>query len=344
MSWKSALTDEQRERLSSSLACIDYDPMGGGAYISGLRSALYASLPPQLLMLLEAQRASLSPEPYLIVDNIPCDVSVYTTPDPDKYVCGAKSGYLSENVLAAFAAIIGEPYSMFFEGCNLVNNLVPTPATKNDYSGLGSEVELDFHIENSALQWFEDDLSPMGLLFTGVRHDPKGPQTWVADARAAIARLPESVHADLRRVAYRIRLPYRWRTTNEFETDAVPLVRGDPACPRVSAVFYPGMMRPLDAAAESAAQALYAAIREVAVPIEIVPGRLLYIDNRFALHSRDRFVASLDDSGRPLRWIQRVFVAPSLWPHRSLEKVASRVFRPRVAGSPARHCEAGALQ
>jgi hypothetical protein len=44
----------------------------------------------------------------------------------------------------AFASLIGEPYSILFEGGDIVNNLIPTKRAKREYTGLGSEVELDF--------------------------------------------------------------------------------------------------------------------------------------------------------------------------------------------------------
>jgi len=60
----------------------------------------------------------------------------------------------------------------------------------------------------------------------------------------------------------------------------------------------------------------------------VTPGRLVYIDNRFTLHSRDKFSGTDDESGNPMRWVQRVFVAANLWNHRNLNPVKSRVFQP----------------
>ena len=68
---------------------------------------------------------------------------------------------LSENLLAALGAVIGEPYSISHEGLELVNNLAPHKHTRHEYRGLRSEVELDFHIENAAQAFMpEGDASP----------------------------------------------------------------------------------------------------------------------------------------------------------------------------------------
>ncbi|WP_330168835.1 hypothetical protein [Bartonella grahamii] len=60
--------------------------------------------------------------------------------------------------------------------------------------------------------------------------------------------------------------------------------------------------------------------------MNVQPGRLLYIDNRMALHSRDKFLGSFDRYENPMRWIQRVFVSADLWSHRYVEQIKERVF------------------
>ncbi|CAM3635487.1 hypothetical protein CCOS865_00124 [Pseudomonas reidholzensis] len=289
-----------------------------------------AVLPRRIVDALALQRASLAPRPYLVFENLPVDEHVFTTPDPQVYTPSCKSGGVSENLIMAFASQIGEPYSIFFEGSDIVNNLIPSPDTKRQYTGLGSAVELDFHIENAALKCMDDfDFSPLGLLLTGVRHDLQGPSTRIADARAALKLLTaEDIHC-LRQPLFRIKVPYRWRRHHCLATQPVAIVCGNHDYPEISAVFYPDMIEAQTEEAASVLQRLHAATAQVAVAIDIKPGQLVYIDNRFALHSRDAFDASLDDSGNPMRWVQRVFVANSLWNHRNLDRVKARVFQPQ---------------
>lgn len=328
------LTDSERERLAGKLGSITYDPQGGLSYITDLRIMAVSVLPRRIIDALAMQRASLNPRPYLIFENLPTDEQVFTTPDPNVFSPACKSGSVSENLVMAFASLIGEPYSILFEGADIVNNLIPSLAAKREYTGLGSEVELDFHIENAALKYMEDfNFSPLGLLLTGVRHDPQGPLTRLADARAALKLLAAHDIECLRQPLFSIKVPYRWRRSDALATEAVAMVRGSLCLPEISAVFYPDMVQAQTEAAARAMENFYMAIRQVSLGIEINPGRLVYIDNRFTLHSRDKFKASLDEFSNPARWIQRVFVANSLWNHRHLDPVKSRVFKPQEVGT-----------
>lgn len=325
------LTDFERDRLAAVLDEIPYDPHGGTSYLVSIRIAAATAMPRRIVDALNEQRASLHPRPYLVFDNLPTDDQVFTVPVGDTFDPSVKTGVRSENLAIAFASLIGEPYSISFEGGTIVNNLIPF--SKGDYTGLGSDVELGFHIENAALRFIgDDDLCPLGVLLTGVRRDPSGPLTRVSDAREALRALPPSDIECLRQPLYRIRVPYRWRgapAACDFQqTRWVPLVSGNVDLPEVSAVFYPDMVEAQSDRAALALDGFHKAIRDVSVGVDVVPGRVVYVDNRFALHSRDSFAATLGDDGLPLRWIQRVFVAPNLWGYRRFRQVKTRVFQP----------------
>jgi len=321
-------TNAERDHLAKILAEVSYDPHGSQRYITDLRIRALPVIPRRIIDALFEQRASIQPRPYLIFENLPTDEQVFTTPDPAIFSPAAKSHCISENLIIAFASLIGEPYSIYFEGADIVNNLIPTKINQYEYTGLGSEVELDFHIENAALRFIEDfNFSPLGLLLTGVRHDPQGPLTRLVDVRSALKLLENETVECLRKPEFRIKVPHRWRSSNIIQTDPVALLRGNRDLPEVSAVFYPDMVEPQTAAAANAMAILYKAIQEVSFSIDIKPGTLVYIDNRFTLHSRDKFNGSLDDAGNPMRWVQRVFVSPNLWNHRNLAQVKSRVFQ-----------------
>lgn len=321
------LTDSERHRLGSVLSKLAYDPHGGMSYITDLRFAALSALPRRIVDALSEQRASINPRSHLVFENLPTDEQIFTTPDPDIYTPAAKSGHISENLIMAFASLIGEPYSILFEGAEIVNNLIPIGQAKREYTGLGSEVELDFHIENAALKFMDDyNFSPLGLLLTGVRHDPQGPLTRIADARIALRMLAGEEVECLRMPLFRIKVPYRWRRGSAQQTEPVALVRGSLELPEVSAVFYPDMVEPMTSAAACAMERFYAAIREASFGVDITPGRLVYVDNRFTLHSRDKFEGMRDELGNPMRWVQRVFVAANLWNHRNLSPVKARIF------------------
>ncbi|WP_404456923.1 TauD/TfdA family dioxygenase (plasmid) [Virgibacillus necropolis] len=326
------LCDEEREYLRRELSQIQYDPTGTTSYITEVRMAALRSMPRRIVDCLNNQKASLNPFPYIVFENLPIDNTVTFTPDPQVFTPLAKEGFLSENLAIAIGSLIGEPYSMLHEGHDIVNNLIPSIKDKKEYTGLGSEVELDFHIENAALKFMGDrNYSPCGLALTGVRHDPEKPLTRIADAREALRLLSKNDIDQLCQPLFHIKVPYRWRLSipGELqETDLVPLIQGDIDLPEVAVAFYPDMVRPANDFAATALRHFHDAIREVSFGIDVTPGRLIYIDNRFTLHSRDSFNPSFDESGSPLRWVQRVIVAPNLWNHRNLNQVKDRVFNP----------------
>ncbi len=112
------------------------------------------------------QKMSITPRAYLSFENLPIDRQINTSPNPYNLDASCKSGYISENLIMMFSLLIGEPYSIKFEGEHIVNNLVPLEDNKKDYTGLGSEVELNFHIENTALKFITSlNLSPKGIFF-----------------------------------------------------------------------------------------------------------------------------------------------------------------------------------
>lgn len=96
----------------------------------------------------------------------------------------------------------------------MVNNLVPHPVAKDEFTGIGSAVDLDFHTENAAQAYdLCGDISPVGLLLSGVRGDPdnakKGPKTLLSDAREALKLLSEKDINILYSNSFYIKDPYR---------------------------------------------------------------------------------------------------------------------------------------
>jgi len=326
------LTDTEKYALFSELARVQYDPNGSCEYISEVRFIAMRTLPRRVLKVLNCQKSSLRPHPYIIINNLPVDKNISYVPHPMKYDALAKSGSVSENVAVAIAALIGEPYSIEFEGGEIVNNLIPTTAGRLEFTGLGSEVELDFHIENAALKSYADkNYSPLGLLLAGVNYDPDGPLTRVADARLALSLLSFKQKEILSQNLFKIKVPYRWRVAlgnKKSETKPMPLIKINGEYPDVAVAFYPDMVNCLTTEARSAFEAFHHAVKISAQAFAIKPGSLIYIDNRIALHARDKFNPTFNGGGISSRWVQRVFVAPNLWNYRSLEQVKNRVFKP----------------
>ncbi len=327
------LTADEKKLVSDKLKHFHYEVFGNNQYISALRAIAYRYFPQRILDIFEQQKQSINPAACIIFDNVPID-TVFGSPLATETGSMHKSGTLTENILCTFGSLIGEPYSICFEGHELVNNLVPYKENKADYTGLGSAVELDFHIENSALKFMsEDDCSPTGLFLLGIRKDPEsdGPKTSVSDARQALDLLAQSDIDILYEKNFTIRLPHRWRSAFSGKgenTGLCPMLSGPRELPRVNAVFYQDMVLPANERARQAFNKLHNAIKEVAVGIHITPGKLVYIDNQFVLHSREKFIPTYDKNHLPYRWVQRIFVTQNLWAFRGFSKIGNRVFDP----------------
>ncbi|WP_320534761.1 TauD/TfdA family dioxygenase [Robbsia andropogonis] len=330
------LTESESSEIRRAFSMLDYDPTGSPAYLSAVRKCAYMNFPDRVLSAIEEiQRPTAEALGSLQIDNLPIDYGVHGSPRFTETGHLFKDGVLSENVLVGFGSVLGEPYSIAHEGRELVNNLTPHKETAKEFTGLGSEVELDFHIENAAQAHMpEGDISPFALLLLGVRDEVGGgPYTRVADCRRALAMLSDEDIDYLYGKHYIIRVPYRWRGATETQrdnTDLSPILSGPHSAPRVTVAFYPDMVLPANARAKAALDNLYKAIREVSFGARVSPGRLLAINNHFALHSRDRFEAQFDENGRAQRWVQRVFVARNLWNFRAFTAIQARVFDPKA--------------
>ncbi|CAE6868126.1 hypothetical protein R75461_08410 [Paraburkholderia nemoris] len=329
------LDDPEAASIRAALAGIDYDPGGGPEYIATLRKAFYSSFPDRMIRLFETLKESSGTNvPYLIVDNLPIDDNVTGSPSFNETGAAFKAGVLSENLLSAIGAAIAEPYSIYHEGRELINNLTPHLHKASEYTGLGSLVELDFHTENAAQAHMPNgDTSPIALILLGIRQQSGGgePETHLSDARKALSLLSDDDIRYLRGRHFIIRVPYRWRGTTsrpQDNTDLCSIVSGPAEAPRITVAFYPDMVLPVNQNARVALDNFYRAIKSVSVGMKITPGRLVYINNRFSLHSRDKFSPTFDENGRANRWVQRVFLAPNLWNYRMFDRTLARVFDP----------------
>lgn len=330
------LSTEESKKIRRMLSVIKYDPHGGMAYLNELKQIAYTIFPRNLLNALEKMKL-LSKKVYgcVLVDNLPIDDEIIGSPNFVETGSDFKGGTLSENVLTVLGIILGEPYAISHESLELVNNLTPHKNLTQDYTGFGSSVELDFHIENAAQIYAPGgDISPFALILLGIRNGSNDPFTRIADVRKAIPFMADEDIAVLYQKQYVIRAPYRWtkavRSSQRYSANLVPVFSGPLSNPRIAAAFYSGMMQTINKQAEIALNNLHQALKKVSFGVQITPGRLLLLNNRIMLHSRDSFLAEYDENGRAYRWLQRIFVARSLWNYRNLQNIHERVFSPEL--------------
>jgi L-asparagine oxygenase len=326
------LTEKEKKYLEEIFSPISYDPTGSEAYITDLFKKIYNTFPDRILFFIEENKLKKNQTPCIYVKNLPIDKNICGSPKFHETGALHKDGTLSENIIVAFSLLIGEPYTIKFEGTELVNNIVPHQSHHYKYTGLGSNVELDLHIENAALNFlFENDCSPSGVILLGLRKDPNEKVfTYSSDIFSALSVLDKKTINILREPQFNLKLPYRWRKVmNTNMTKKVPLITGYDDSPRVHAIFYPDMIYIENQDAKKAFQKLYHALQNTKIGLDIGPGELLYINNRISLHSRSAFNPTYQKDGIGYRWLQRTFITQDIWGMRHF-KLKGRVYDPSL--------------
>jgi L-asparagine oxygenase len=329
------LSHEEKLTISDAISGLTYSPEGKIEYIKAIRKRMWSVLPEHIIDALEGLKNPFPEYAGIKITNLPIDSIITGSPHNDETGRLFKNGCLTENLLVGMGSILGEPYSIAHEGYELVNNLTPHKEKASDFTGLGSAVELDFHIENAA-QVYQDegDTSPFVLMLLGVREDTQAkPLTRISDARKALKLLSAEDIEVLREASFIIKVPHRWRSatvTPKDNTGLVPVVSGPLNAPRITVAFYPDMVIPVNSRALDALNKLHTAIQDVAESIHITPGTMVIINNNFMLHSRDKFEANYDENERAYRWVQRIFVTKSLWPFRNFCSQGERIYNAKL--------------
>jgi L-asparagine oxygenase len=317
-----------QELWRSFSANHDWFADGADEAVCRLRIEAFRILPADLLSIFQAIRSGIFAPTAVVISGLPSD-QVKRVPCLGECIRDCKPGSLSECILVAFGALVGEPYSIIGEGTSLVNDLIPRIQDQYRLTGSGSRLQLGFHTENAAHRWLvrDRDLSPAALLLHGLSTPPDGPATLVSNGRIAVERLSESQRSTLRTQCVRIALPLRQRRNAEvLRTPPVPILSGKPGGETVTAAFYGDMMEPLSAKADEAISALRGEIEACAIGVRIEPGVMIYIPNTYTLHARDGFIPRFDSQRRAERWVQRIFLTTRLDAFQFCSHRTERVF------------------
>lgn len=294
------LHDREAKRLKEIFSNVKYDAGGGDEYIKTIRKLAYTHLPERLVDALQQQK-TLNARPYIIIEGLPYE-EVFSSPFPNESGLNFKKTPLSENLNIAISSIIGEPHSIIFEGHEIVNNIVPHKEHENRNTGLGSKLELDYHIENAALKHTPfGNYGPIGLLLQGIRHQENGPKTRLSSVPLALLQIKDEDLEELKKPQFEVKVPYRWREAMDIKTTPVPIIKGSIDFPDTTAAFYGDMTIPLNENAKKALARFRRSVEEGGIALDIKPGQAVYTDNRLAMHSRDSFTPKYDENGRGQR-------------------------------------------
>jgi hypothetical protein len=325
---KIILTEGEKNLIFEALKGMHYEATGSTEYIHALRKIAYQKFPDKILNLFNL--AHHNEVPHVCIENLPTS-EILRIPFQNEI---GKNGFLSENIILSFASLVGEPYAISAEGKEVVNNLIPYKETRNDYTGLGSAVELDFHIENSALNFLfkQDNLSPSALFLLGIASNENNPvKTKFADARLALKQLSKQCIQTLKGDNYIISVPYRWREylpSQKLFTDPVPIVAGHLESPRIFAAFYSNIMKPVSQEAQIALDNFKNELVKISSHAVLTAGKLLYINNKYTLHAREAFTPIYSPDGRGDRWVQRVFTSKDISGFSRIKNLYGRIYEP----------------
>ncbi|HEX6097334.1 MAG TPA: TauD/TfdA family dioxygenase [Thermoanaerobaculia bacterium] len=286
-----------------------YDP--DGAMAVGV-AAITKHLSHDALLTLIQYRSDPHAPGVAIVRGLPIDDDLPATP-ADGEPSGDKRTYVSEAIALGVATLIGEPYAFRAEkGGRLVHDIVPVRGKENAHSNAGSLEPLGFHTEAAAF----GDAAPEYVLLFGLRADhDRLACTLTADVRDAQRRLAPDHLRQLRSRAYELQAPESFSDNGVNYSRLTSVITGPEDAPQV--IVNMDRMRGVTAAAAEALQSFGEVLAhpDVLRRTYIVPGDLVVIANRRAVHGRTTFAPRWD--GRD-RWLQRVYVTPTLWSLRHL--------------------------
>lgn len=260
-----------------------------------------------LLDQLVAMRTDPTAPGVLLIRNLPIDPVLPQTP-ADGGTSREKSTFVTEGILLGIASVLGLPFSYKTEKDGvMVHNICPVQGREEAAANDGSLTDFKMHVECA---YFE--FRPDYLLLLCLRPDRDGvAATLAAEARSALLYLsPQDVQV-LRQPLFQIRAP------QSFEkglggipwSKPQPVLSGPPESPMVRVNL--NGARALSPIAERALRRFDAIVSSPPVmrPVVLEPGELLVVDNRKALHGRNRFAPRYDGFDR---WLQRVYVKADL--------------------------------
>jgi L-asparagine oxygenase len=276
-------------------------------------------LPGGVVALLSQFRRKSNQYGSMLIRNLPVDDKLPPTPQDGR--SKEKQTHISELTLMLVMSCLGDviAYADEKEG-RLVQDICPIPGKEAKQENGGS-VLLEFHTEDGFHPYKPDFL---GLLCLRSDHENIA-ATYTASIRRAIERLPGRMIELLFQPQFYLRLSSSFGASggNQKTTDLLPVLTGDLRDPDMTMDFF--LMEARNRAAKYALDALGDALKEVAVDVRAVPGDLLIVDNKLAVHGRSSFTPRYD--GRD-RWLQRMFIVRDLRRSRASRPNDSHVCTP----------------
>jgi len=201
----------------------------------------------------------------------------------------------------------------------LIQDVCPMPGREMRQENSGATL-LELHTEDGFHPHKPDFLSLWCL-----RSDHDDAAITVAGSiRTVIGRLPESAKAVLREARFRIRYASSFVGDGPARhSDWAPVLSGPDDDPDLCLDVH--ATEPSDDEGAQALRTLISLLVETLVAVHLLPGDLLIIDNRGAVHGRTAFQPRFDGSDR---WLRRCFAMADIRRSRGARPSGSRVHYP----------------
>lgn len=237
----------------------------------------------------------------LLFRNVPCDAELPPTPK-DGRLSRDKTCFLSEYTLLSMMLFLGEPIAFEDEKEGLlIQNICPVKGMENQQENTGS-VFLELHTEDGFHPYKPDYL---GLTCLRADHDQIA-QTVTASILNVLHKLPSTAVVLLRQPLFKLKLSpsftHDYNDGTEY-SKVLPVLSGSIFEPDMCLDYY--LMEGTSREAQWALDILKRELLKVMVSIVLVPGDVIIVDNRMAVHGRSTFKPRYDGKDR---WLQRMFV------------------------------------
>lgn len=293
------LTPDEVEHLNTMLDRLDPGDVALDQPADTLvLSACINALPIRLIAeLLRFRQMRFSREAALLIRGLPVCGPLGSTPSDPSQPPQTRAAKLNILLTQAVCSVLGERFAFRSQhGGRLVQQLVPTKADAHQQVGTGSQVFLEWHVEDAFT-----DLRPDLILLHCLRGDPSA--TTCVSSIEDLA-VPGSIATHLLASAFRVRPDdaHSGLTDEQITTVSVLELLDS----RYLLRFDPLYMTADDIAAREALQWLADMLPSVGRAVVLEPGDVLLIDNKRCVHARSPFGPRYDGTDR---WLLRCILS-----------------------------------
>lgn len=265
-----------------------------------------------------------SPTGFLLIKSIPVDdMCIGPTPPDNTHLMGGKTELAK--VQSLFIHTISEMISYEAEGYGqLFQDIVPNKTMSQNQTSLGSHTELEIHTEQAF-----SDLRPDFLSLACLRSDPDA-YTHIFPVKSLVDGLTETDKCLLREPLWKtgVDLSFKLHEKEFIKGDVrgpFPIIYGDVDDPLL--IFDQDLMEGITDSAHEIVKKIVDVYYERRIRHRLMPGEIIILDNRRAVHGRSPFFPRFDGKDRFLiRCFSRVDYDSTLYARPDNGRMISAIY------------------